>query len=212
MIRKSITLVLSALIAFVTLGQASATAAQAATSASSTKLFVKYATKSSCTVHLNYPKDGVIGDRTFTVPEGHAIIWRYNVNATWALISYPSRAHEEFPWWGFTKRDCIGASVEQTDYPAGRSIPDRILEGRSRVASSGWRSVTFNLPAAPIVAHHQRVNHNATLRDDANFVIGNVPEGWHVDVTGVTRSNGHWVKVYVPNAKRWGYIEQSKLH
>lgn len=212
MIRKSITLVLSALITLATLGQVTAATAQAATDASNTKLFVKYATKSSCTVHLNYPKDGVIGDRTFTVPEGHSIIWRYNVNSTWALISYPSQAHQEFPWWGFTKRDCIGKSVEQTDYPAGRSIPDRILEGRSRVASSGWRAVTFNLPAAPIVADHQRVNHNATIRDDVNFVIGNVPEGWHVDVTGVTRSNGHWVKVYIPNAKRWGYIEQSKFH
>jgi hypothetical protein len=71
--------------------------------------------------------------------------------------------------------------------------------------------VTFNLPAAPVVSDHQRVNHNGTLRDDANFVIGNVPEGWHVNVTAVTRSDGHWVKVYVPNAKRWGYIEQSNL-
>jgi hypothetical protein len=140
LIRKSTILVLSALIALVTLGQATATSAQAAADASNTKLFVKYATKSSCTVHLNYPKDGVIGDRTFTVPKDHSIIWRYNVNSTWALISYPSRAHEEFPWWGFTKRDCIGTSVQQADYPAGQSIPDRILEGRSRVADSGWRS------------------------------------------------------------------------
>jgi hypothetical protein len=210
--RKLITLVLSVLIALVSLGQATAAPAQAAPDAAKTKLFVRYATKSACTVHLNYPKDGVIGNRTFTVPVGRTIIWRYNVNSTWALISYPTRAHQEFPWWGFTKRECIGKSVEQTDYPAGRSIPDRILEGRSQVASSGWRSVTFNLPAAPIVAKHQRINHNATLRDDVNFVIGNVPEGWHVNVTAVTRSNGHWVKVYVPNAKRWGYIERAKLH
>ena len=32
------------------------------------KLMVKYETKSACTVHLNYPKEGVVGDRTFTVP------------------------------------------------------------------------------------------------------------------------------------------------
>jgi hypothetical protein len=210
--RKPITLVLSALIA---LGYATtaATAAPAAAAATAKpKLFVKYTTKSTCTVYLNYPKDGVIANHTFTVPSARNIVWRYNVNSTWALISYPARQHVEYPWWGFTRRDCIGKSVKQAGYPAGRPIPDRILEGRSRVTTSGWRAVTFNLPAAPIVAHHQRINHNATLRDDVNFVIGNVPEGWHVDITGHTRANGHWVKVYVPNAKRWGYIEQSKLH
>ena len=175
------------------------------------KLMVKYETKSACTVHLNYPKEGVVGDRTFTVPAGKSIIWRYNVNANWALISYPSQAHETFPWWGFTTRDCIGKSVKQKGYPAGQSVPDKILEGSSRVAQSGWRPVHFTMPPATVVAQHKRVNRNATLRDDANFVIGNVPEGWHVDVTNITRSKGHWVEVYVPNAKRWGYIERATL-
>jgi hypothetical protein len=101
--------------------------------------------------------------------------------------------------------------VKQKNYPAGVPVPDRILEGRSRKAAGDFRPVTFNLPPAPVVARHKKVTRNATLRDDVNFVIGNVPEGWHVDVTKQTRSDGHWVKVYVPNAKRWGYIERAVL-
>ncbi|GLZ32452.1 hypothetical protein Lesp02_46400 [Lentzea sp. NBRC 105346] len=206
MVRKSAALGLAALAAVVVLampGQASA--------GSKTKLFLRFATKSACTVHLNYPKEGVVANSTFTVPTGKTIVWRYNVNETWALISYQDRAHKQFPWWGFTKRDCIGKSIKQSDYPAGHPVPDKILEGRSRVASDGWRRVTFNVPAAPVAVHHKKVTRNATLRDDANFVIGNVKEGWHVDVTNVTRSNGHWVEVYVPNAKRWAYIERAAL-
>jgi hypothetical protein len=174
-------------------------------------LFVKYTAKDNCTVYLNYPKDGVKANSTFTIPAGKTLIWRYNVNADWAVVSYRDRAHKIFPWWGITRRDCIGTSVKQSGYPAGRSIPDRILEGRSNETKSGWRSVSFTVPAAAVVHQNQKVQRNATLRDDVNFVIGNVRDGWHVDVTAQTRSNAHWVKVYVPNAQRWGYIERSAL-
>src|SRR4051794_7468143 len=95
-----------------------------------TKLFVKYATTSVCTVYPNYPKDGVLGNGSpWSVPAGESVIWRYNVDSTWALISYPKRAHVTFPWWGFTRRDCLGTSVEQADYPTGIAVPQRVLEG-----------------------------------------------------------------------------------
>ena len=178
-----------------------------------TKLFVRYATRHTCNVYLNYPKSGVRGnDHPFKVPAGRQIIWRYNVDSTWAMVSYPNRAHRDFPWWGFTRRSCIGRSVQQSDYPAGQPVPRRILEGRSRVFASGWRPVEFNMSASGVARRHVQVTRNATLRDPANFVIGNVPKGWHVDTTTVRRSKGHWVKVYVPNARRWGYIENTALH
>jgi len=181
--------------------------------AHSTKLLVRYETKSPSTIYPNYPKSGVVGNqgRTWTIGGGKQIIWRYNVNSTWAAVSDPARAAaKQFPWWGFTPVGCIGNSVRQTGYPAGRPVPKRILQGRSQQAS-GWRTVDFSVAPAKITASHQRVNCNATVRDPANFVIGNVFPDWHVDVTGKTRTGGHWVEVYVPNAKRWGYIEHSAL-
>jgi hypothetical protein len=179
----------------------------------STKLLVRYATRSACTIVPNYPADGVVGNQSnqWDIPAGKTIIWRYNVNATWAAVSDPVRAAKgQFPWWGFTHRDCIGDSVKQSGYPAGVPVPSSILTGRSQ-HGSGWRTVQFSVPAAPVTAHHRALKANATLRDPANFVIGNAYAGWHVDVTAHTRSGGHWVEVYVPNAKRWGYIEASDL-
>jgi hypothetical protein len=100
-----------------------------------------------------------------------------------------------FPGCGFTQRSCVAASIKQKGYPAGAPVPDRC---RLR-------------PAPAVVrAHHRKLKSNATLRDN-NFVAGNAFNGWHVDVTGRTRSHGHWVEVYVPNAKRWVYLEASSL-
>lgn len=166
------------------------------------KLLVRYDTTKPCTVYLNYPKNGIVGNgHPFTVPVGkERVIWRYNVNRDWAVVSDPVRArNKDFPWWGFTRQDCIAGE------------PRRVREGRSAVTRSGWRPVKFSMPPAPVTSRHQEVRHNGTLRDPANFVVGNVPSGWHVDVTAKTRSNGSWVYVYVPSAKRWGYIEGSKL-
>jgi hypothetical protein len=193
-------------------GQVSPQVAAAAPAAAAPKLMVRYATRSTCTVYPNYPKEGVVGNsgRTWTIDPGKSLIWRYNVNDTWALISDPARAKKTFPWWGFTRRDCIGLSIPQKDYPAGVPVPDRILEGRSGVTPSGWRKVDFSVAPAPVV-RRQRVNSTATLRDPANFAIGNLFPQWTVEVTGKTRSDGHWVEVYVPNAKRWGYVEASNL-
>jgi hypothetical protein len=180
--------------------------------AAKVKLFVWYETKSACEVLPNYPKPGVKGQGLgWTIPAGDSVIWRYNVNDTWALVSDPSRAKKHFPWWGFTRRSCIGKSKSQTDYPAGVSVPSRIREGRSRVADSGWRSVDYDQGPETIVDHGVRVKRNATLRDRANFVVGNVFGGWRVDVTNLTRSKGHWVYVYSPSARKWGYIEAYKL-
>jgi hypothetical protein len=138
------------------------------------------------------------------------VIWRYNVDGAWALVSDPARATgKHFPWWGFTQRSCIGTSVKQKGLPAGRPVPNRILQGRSQ-AGSGWHAVTFDLPAAPIRAHHRKLKANTTLRDGDNFVTGDAFRGWHVDVTTRTRAHG-WVEVYVPNARRWAYIPASDL-
>ena len=203
---------------WLTLAGTNAATAHAGQQERSTKLLIRYAAKSDCTVVPNYPASGVTGNsaRTWTIPAGKTVIWRYNVDATWALVSDPVRASDparvekELPWWGFTRRDCIGLSVKQKDYPAGIAVPDRLLEGRSQKAS-GWRPVKFDQPGARVTNNHKKVTSNGTLRDPANFVVGNVFAGWHVHLTDKTRSNGHWVLVYVPNAQRWGYIERAHL-
>jgi hypothetical protein len=185
----------------------SANAGESTAAPHTVKLLVKYDTSSKCTVYPNYPKKGVIGNgKTFAVPAGRKrIIWRYNVNKDWAVVSDPLRAkHKTYPWWGFTQRNCI------------KNEPALIRQGRSQKGAketgrASWRTVRFSMPPAPVTAKHQLVKHNAMLRDPANFVVGNVPSGWHVDLTAKSRSNGAWVYVYVPNAKRWGYIERAKL-
>jgi hypothetical protein len=202
---------MAALATIIAVTLASTQAAQAA--AHSAKLLVRYGTKSTCTIVPNFPASGVVGNAAhqWSIPAGKTIVWRYNVDATWAAVSDPVRAKNgQFPWWGFTHRDCIGASVKQSGYPAGVPIPTSIRQGRSQ-HGDGWRAVQWPVPPTPIKAHHQKLKANATLRDKANFVIGNVFGNWHVDVTTTTRANGHWVEVYVPNAKRWGYIEADDL-
>lgn len=180
--------------------------------ASDTKLFVWYETKTDCEVFPNYPKPGVKGQKLgFTVPAGQSIIWRYNVNETWAVVTDPKRANAKFPWWGFTRRSCIGKSKKQKDYPSGVAVPKRVREGRSKVADSGWRFVDYDQGPEAIVESNVRVDKNGTLRDRVNFVVGNVFAGQRVDVTGLTRSKGHWVYVYSPSARKWGYIEARKL-
>jgi hypothetical protein len=175
-------------------------------------LFVYYTAKSDCLIYPNYPKPGVKGQLlAWTVEAGNSVIWRYNVNDTWALVSDPHRAKEKFPWWGFTEVKCLGNSKGQAEYPAGVPVPTRIREGRSHVAASGWRPVDYDQGPEPITRAAVRVKNNATLRDRVNFVVGNVFAEWKVDVTGLTRSNGHWTYVYSPSARKWGYIETRKL-
>jgi len=186
--------------------------AQSVAEAEQVKLFVWYEAKTDCEVFPNYPKAGVKGQGLgWTIPAGNSVIWRYNINDTWAVVTDPSRAKETFPWWGVTKRSCIGKSKQQEGYPQGVAVPSRILQGRSHVYSSGWRPVEFSQGPEAVVKHGVELQHNATLRDRANFVVGNAFAGWKVDVTGLTRSNGHWVYVYCPGARRWGYIEAHKL-
>jgi hypothetical protein len=190
----------------------SASTADAEEPSVDTRLFVRHAAASDCTVLPNYPGEGVIGNNAgaWTIPAGKSVIWRYNVDETWSLVSDPSRPHVQFPWWGFTRRDCIGESIEQQKYPAGQPAPQRIREGRSQ-HPSGWHSVQFDMPTAPVI-ETKRATSNGTLRDPVDFVVGNVFEDWTVHVTSETRSNGHWVLVYVPNAQRWGYIERTHLN
>ncbi|GGO86624.1 hypothetical protein [Wenjunlia tyrosinilytica] len=208
---------------------AAASAASAAKGRLVRNLFLRYRTKAQCDVYLNFPKSGVLGNAQpgFSVPSGELLVWRYNADGEWAVVTLPARKRAgTYPWWGFTRRGCIGTSVRQTDvwrvtgkkpnekrttvkwYPAGRPVSDRIKQGRSNQTQSHWRGVVFNETTAPIVRHRVRTCANATLRDRANFVIGNVPSGWRIHVTGEHRSNGHWVKVNVPNAKRWGWVEK----
>ncbi|MEC3981417.1 hypothetical protein [Amycolatopsis sp. H20-H5] len=182
----------------------------AAKSGTRKPLFQRFKAASDCVVYANYPKDGVVANGGFTIAKDRTLNWRYNVDSTWSVVQDPNRAKESYPWWGFTKTSCIGKSVNDGSFPAGQSVPTRILRGRSQQAD-GWRPVEFRLAAAPVVKKSQELFHDATLRDPANFVIGNAKSGWHVDVTGRTRGGGHWVEVYVPNAQRWGYVEASKL-
>jgi hypothetical protein len=161
-------------------------------------LILEYPARYACEIFINNPQVGPVANQSWRLT-GTRISWRYNLDATWAVVSDPKRAGVTYPWWGFTRRDCIDGA------------PTRILEGRSHVAASGWHSVDYHLKPAPFVATHKPLHVNATLRDGDDFVIGNAPKDWHVDVTGVTRSNGYWVEVYVPNAKQWGYIQASDL-
>jgi hypothetical protein len=215
LLRRGRTLVMGLVAITVVAGSLAAASKRPADAGEHTrKLLIHYATKSDCKIVPNYPAAGVVGNgtRTWTIPAGKTITWRYNVDGAWALVSDPTRAKQrQFPWWGFTHRDCIGDSIKQKNYPAGVPVPNRVLEGRSQKAS-GWRKVRFEVGGAHVITRHKKVISNGTLRDPANFVIGNVFAGWHVNVTNKTRSNGHWVLVYVPNAKRWGYIERTHLN
>lgn len=182
-------------------------------------LFVKYRTKSECEVYPNYPKAGVKGQLyKWTVPAGRNLVWRYNVNDTWAVVTDLSRSNEDFPWWGFTRRDCLGKSAGQDSdngvYPAGIPVPSQTLVGRSHDCkhhSDGWRPVDYHQGPEIVAKYSVRVKRNGTLRDRNNFAVGNVFAGWKVDVTRVTRSGKHWVYVYSPGARKWGYVECKKL-
>lgn len=180
-------------------------------------LILDYTVKKSCTVHPNYPKEGVIGnDIGWKIGTTDIVAWRYNVNATWSMISDKKyRGSGKNPWWGFVRRDCIGTSVggehfptPTSSYPAGRPVPTRVLQGRSAVTESHYRAVDFRVAPGHVVNERVRIDSKGTLRDKANrFVIGNVFEGWHVRRTD-QRSQG-WTKVYVPNAKRWGWVQDT---
>ena len=73
---------------------------------------------------------------------------------------------------------------------------------------SGWRPVMWNILPGRVVRRGVTLTHNATLRDPAHFVLGNVPAGWQVDITA---SSSPWVRVYVPILHRWGYIERAAI-
>jgi len=180
-------------------------------------LILDYQVARNCTVHPNYPKDGVIGnDIDWHIGPGDIVAWRYNVNDTWAMISDRKyRNSSTRPWWGFVRRDCIGTSVggehfptPTSSYPAGRPIPNRLLEGRSAVEADHYRTVDFRPTPARVINDHKRIASKGTLRDAANrFVIGNVFPDWHVHQTD--ERNAGWTKVYVPNAKRWGWVQDT---
>src|SRR5215218_8376418 len=127
---------------------------QSVAEAEDVKLFVWYEAKADCEVFPNYPKAGVKGQGfAWTIAAGDSIIWRYNINDTWAVVTDPHRSKQTFPWWGVTRRSCIGKSKEQEGYPQGISVPSRILEGRSHEYSSGWRPVEFGQGPETIVRH-----------------------------------------------------------
>ncbi|MEV1238508.1 hypothetical protein [Nonomuraea sp. NPDC049750] len=171
------------------------------------KLLMFYDTKAPCTIMTNYGQPAVAWQTT----AGTHLVWRYNIDATWAMISQPSRKDSPgFPWWGVTQRSCLGNSIKQKDYPTGIPVPSSIQMGRSQ-QEDGWRPVQWNVPASPIVRRGVKVTRNATLRDPAHFVLGNVPATWQVDLTATPSPTDWWVKVYVPALNRWGYIERVAL-
>ena len=179
-------------------------------------LILDYTVKKSCPVYPNYPKAGVKGnDIGWTIGTSDVVAWRYNVNSTWSMISDKKYRGSKHPWWGFVRRDCIGTSIggehfptPTSKYPAGKAVPTRVLQGRSAQAKDHYRTVVFRVSQGHVVNDHQRIDSMGTLRDAANrFVIGNVFKDWHV-----RRTNQHsqgWTKVYVPNAKRWGWVQNS---
>ena len=177
-------------------------------------LILDYRVAATCAVHPNYPKDGVIGnDIGWTISTSDIVGWRYNVNETWSMISGKKYRNTNHPWWGFVRHSCIGTSVggehfptPASSYPAGRPTPSRLLEGRSAVEADHYRVVDFRVAPGQVVNDHKRIDTMGTLRDAANrFVIGNVFPDWHVHQTD--EHNQGWTKVYVPNAKRWGWVQ-----
>jgi hypothetical protein len=178
-------------------------------------LILDYTVAKDCQVFQNYPKDGVVGnDPEWRIKPGEIVAWRYNVNTHYAMISDKKyRNSPNHPWWGFVDPTCVGTSVggepfptPDSSYPAGRPIPQRILEGRSAQAADHYRTVDFRVAPGAVVDDRQEIRSKGTLRDAANrFVIGNVDAGWHVHRTG--ERNAGWTKVYVPNAKRWGWVQ-----
>ncbi|GAB2472732.1 hypothetical protein [Jatrophihabitans fulvus] len=180
-------------------------------------LILDYTVAKKCTVYPNYPKSGVIGNKIgWTIQPGDTVGWRYNVNKTWSVVSDKKYRNTKHFWWGFTRRSCIGTSrggehfpTPTSSYPKGVRAPSRILSGRSAITKSHYRHVDFPPSASPKVKR-VKVKSFGTLRDHpGDFVVGNVKAGWHVDVT--RSGDSHWVKVYVPNAKRWGYMERTHL-
>jgi hypothetical protein len=177
-------------------------------------LILDYTVRKSCQVYPNYPKAGVRGnDIGWTVSTSDIVGWRYNVNETWAMVSDRKYRDTSHVWWGFVHRDCVGTSLggehfptPTSRYPAGRAVPTVVLRGRSAVAASHYRAVDFRVSAGHVVDGHARIASMGTLRDAANrFVIGNVFPKWHVRRTN--RRSAGWVEVYVPAARRWGWVE-----
>lgn len=207
--------VLGLLIALATaLTVVAVTQADAAAPKRNIALILDYHVVQSCPVYPNYPKTGVVGNQiNWTINPGDIVAWRYNVNGRWAMISDAKFEHSAHPWWGFTPRTCIGGSVggehfptPTSSYPAGVHIPTSILQGRSAVTASHYRSVDFQVSPGHVINNAKRIDTMGTLRDArGRFVIGNVFPGWHVRQTNV--HDGPWTKVYVPNAKRWGWVE-----
>jgi hypothetical protein len=121
----------------------------------------------------------------------------------------------QHPWWGFVQRRCIGGSVggdhfptPTSHYPASQPIPSRLLEGRSdsNDAVEHYKKVDLRPSPGHVVNDHKQVTSMGALRDAANnFVIGNVLPGWHVHLTD--QHHAGWTKVYVPNTKRWGWVQ-----
>lgn len=187
-------------------GEGTASTEQA--SSATSELFFYYATTSNCQVYPNYPKAELPWTSlAWSVPQGKSVIWRYNVNETFAMVTDPERAKNgQFPWWGFAPRACLGKTIAQKNAPAGQPLPTRIKEGRSQQAD-GWRPVDFDMAAMPVKATLHVKNH-ATLRDPAHFVVGNCGKDMDVDVSQVL---GQWAFVECKLVGRRGWIEVGKL-
>lgn len=180
-------------------------------------LIIDYTVAAACPVYPNYPKPGVRGnDIGWTIAPGDTVGWRYNVNGTWAMVSDKKYRRTGHPWWGIVERRCIGTSksgfhfpTRTSRYPAGRPIPNRLLQGRS-TKKGHYARVDFRPASAPVVDPLKRSCTMGTLRDAANnFVIGNVAAGWRTRLTA--QHDRGWTKVYVPAAQRWGWFQDIHL-
>src|SRR4051812_24055591 len=113
--------------------------APAAAQARSINLILDYTVAGACPVYPNYPKAGVRGNNIgWTIAPGDVVGWQYNVTRTGAMVSKKKSRKPPHPWGGFVQGGCIGPSMggepsptPTSHYPAGRRIPNRLLQGRS---------------------------------------------------------------------------------
>lgn len=190
-------------------------------------LLVKYKTN-GCHVQRNYPLNPGSGTKSWDLPDGTVVKWRYNVNSSVAAVSLTTDA---FPHWVFvTNSGCVGRTTGQTgcywklernarngrthwvrhstpDIPAHQAMPKRLHEGRSQHPNNNyWNHVDWEPQGPAIPAAKRKMSHSATLRDQPNeFVIGNVLRGWTVQPVNEHRLG--YTKVYVPSLERWGWIQ-----
>lgn len=128
---------------------------------------------------------------------------RYNVDDRYALVLDYARGDAKpkvNPHWGFVDRLCL------TDQLHKRALRATGGDGREK-------RVLFRLRGARTVGTRM-ARGNATLRSGAkSFAIGNLEAGDRFRITRrcSSRSFSSFVFGYAPVARRWGWVQSSRL-